>query len=112
MQEDLVQCVQTQEDLVQCVQTQEDLVQCVRTQEDLVQCVRTQEDLVQCVRTQDPGTMLSASVSEVLAYANEFLGNTFKGKVVIRIQLYTKLALEFEWAFSFSKPKHIIKRKD
>ncbi|KAL6056136.1 hypothetical protein STEG23_003074, partial [Scotinomys teguina] len=33
-------------------------------------------------------------------------------KAVIQIQLYTKLALELEWAHSFTKPKHIAKRKD
>ncbi|KAL6088178.1 hypothetical protein STEG23_034379 [Scotinomys teguina] len=32
-------------------------------------------------------------------------------KVVIQIQLYTKLALELEWAHTFSKPKNIAKRK-
>ncbi|KAL6091377.1 hypothetical protein STEG23_027115, partial [Scotinomys teguina] len=34
-----------------------------------------------------------------------------KRKVVIWIQLYTKLAFMLEWALSFSKPKHIAKRK-
>ncbi|KAL6053163.1 hypothetical protein STEG23_025339, partial [Scotinomys teguina] len=32
-------------------------------------------------------------------------------KVVIHIQLYTKLALELEWVHFFSKPKDIAKRK-
>ncbi|KAL6094231.1 hypothetical protein STEG23_022145 [Scotinomys teguina] len=35
----------------------------------------------------------------------------YLGKVVIQIQLYTKLALELEWVLSCSKPQHIAKRK-